>query len=84
MRPKRYHTLYLRAINNPVRRENLKVLKKGGATIEDLESSTQLNKTALNWHLSVLAQGFCIEKKLEQGKLIFRLTQEGKVVDYLK
>jgi DNA-binding transcriptional ArsR family regulator len=81
---KRYHTLYLRAINSPIRRKILQVLKDGEATIEKLESSTQLNSNTLEWHLSVLAQGFCVEKKLQHGKPVFCLTQEGKVVDYLE
>ena len=81
---KRYHTLYLRAINSPIRRRILQVLKNGEATINELESRTHLERNILEWHLSVLAQGFCVEKKLQHGKSVFCLTQEGKVVDYLE
>jgi len=81
---RQYHTRYLRAINSPVRREILRALKKGYATIEDLQSSTGLDKADLEWHLSVLEQGFCVEKDIKQGKLVYRLTQEGKVVDHLE
>jgi len=79
-----YHTRYLRAINSPIRREILKALKEGCATIEDLQSSTGLDKANLEWHLNVLENGFCVEKDIKQGKLVYRLTQEGKVVDYLE
>lgn len=81
---RRYHKRYLRAINSPLRREILRALKEGYTTIEDLQSRTGLDNGALNWHLSVLEQGFCIEKDIEEGKLVYKLTQEGKVVDYLK
>jgi DNA-binding transcriptional ArsR family regulator len=81
---KLYHTRYLRAINSPVRREILKALKEGCATIEDLQSSTGLDKSSLEWHLNVLEHGFCVEKDIKQGKLVYRLTQEGKVVDYME
>lgn len=80
---RKYHKRYLRAINSPIRRKILRALKESCATIEDLEFRTGLDKVNLEWHLSVLEQGFCVEKDNEQGKLVYRLTQEGKVVDYL-
>ncbi|MCK4482035.1 winged helix-turn-helix transcriptional regulator [Candidatus Bathyarchaeota archaeon] len=81
---RRYHKRYLRAIGSPLRREILRALKEGYATIEDLQSRTGLDNDTLNWHLSVLEQGFCIEKNIEEGKLVYKLTQEGEVVDYLE
>ena len=81
---KLYHTRYLRAINNPLRREILKAIKKGYETIGALQLSTGLDENTLIWHLNVLEYGCCIEKKKKQGKLIFKLTQEGKVINYLK
>ena len=81
---KLYHTRYLRAINSPVRREILRALKIGYATMRDLQSSTGLDENTLKWHLSILEHGFCVEKEIKQGKLIYSLTQEGKVVDYIE
>jgi len=81
---RQYHTRYLRAINSPLRREILRALKKGCGTIEDLQSSTGLDNDTLKWHLSVLEHGFCIEKDIKQGKPVYTLTQEGRVVDYLE
>ena len=78
-----YHERYLRAINNPMRRKILRTLKDGFSTIEDLKLSTGLDNTALNWHLSILENGSCVEKDVMEGKLVYRLTQEGRVVDYL-
>jgi len=79
-----YHTRYLRAINNPLRREILRALKEGSATIEELQTSTKLDYDTLKWHLSVLEHGFCVEKDIKQAKLVYKLTQEGKVVDYME
>ncbi len=81
---KHYHILYLRAINNVLRRRILKALKEGNNTIEDLVSTTRLDINTLKWHLSILEHGFCIERDSSKGKVVFKLTQEGKVVDYLR
>lgn len=81
---RQYHTRYLRAINSPLRREILRALKEGYATIEDLQSSTGLDDDSLKWHLSVLEHGFCVEKDIKQGKQVYKLTQEGRVVDYME
>ena len=80
---KEYHVRYLRAMNNPQRRTILRALKDGDATIEALQSGTGLDPEKLSWHLSILEHGFCVEKEVKKGKTVYRLTQEGKVVDYL-
>lgn len=79
-----YHSRYLRAINSPLRRDILKALKESHATIEQLQSITGLGKDVLRWNLDVLENGFCVEKDYKEGKVVYRLTQEGKVVDYLQ
>lgn len=81
---RKYHLLYLRAINNPLRRRILRAIKDGCTTIEDLRSSTGLDTDSLKWHLSVLERGFCLEKNIRDGKVIYKLTQEGKVIDYME
>jgi DNA-binding transcriptional ArsR family regulator len=80
---KEYHTRYLRAINSPVRREILRALKDGEATVRVLGERTSIDEKALNWHLSILEHGFCVEKKDRDGKIVFDLTQEGRVVDFV-
>lgn len=80
---KEYHERYLRAVNNPTRRDILRALKEDDSTIENLEASTGLDAKTLDWHLSILEHGFCVEKEEKGGKLLYRLTQEGKVVDYV-
>jgi hypothetical protein len=51
---------------------------------EDLQWMAGLAKIDLEWHLSVLEQGFCVERDIKQGKPVYKLTQEGKVVDRLE
>jgi len=80
---RKYHLLYLRAINNPLRRRILRAIKDGCRTIEDLRSSTGLDTDSLKWHLSVLEHGFCVEKDIRDDKMIYKITQEGKAIDYL-
>lgn len=79
---KEYHERYLRAVNNPLRRNILRALKDGDATLKALESITGLDAKTLDWHLSILEHGFCVERE-EGGETLYRLTQEGKVVDYV-
>ncbi len=81
---KEYHIRYLRAINNPLRREILRALKDGDATIETLQTKTGLDAKAVQWHLSILEHGFCVEKEDRDGETFYKLTQEGKVVDYVE
>ena len=81
---KDYHLRYLRAINNPLRREILRALKDSDATLETLQSMTELDARTLEWHLSILEHGFCVEKGVRDGETFYKLTQEGKVVDYVE
>ena len=78
-----YHLRYLRAVNNPLRRDILRALKDGDATIETLQSKTGMDAKTLEWHLSILEHGFCVEKEIREGETFYKLTQEGKVVDYV-
>lgn len=79
-----YHELYLRAVSNPLRRKILRVLKEGSASIEELSSKTGIQNEALQWHLDTLEHGFCVEKESINGRWLYKLTQEGRVVDYLE
>lgn len=80
---RRRHALYLKAVNHPIRRRILEALREGDATIEELSAKTGLDEKTLKWHLAVLEQGFCIERVEGEGGTLYRLTEEGRVVDYL-
>ena len=81
---KDFHRRYLRAVNNPLRRKILKALKKKDATTENLSTRMGLETSLLEWHLSLLEHGFCVEKEVRDGKIFYKLTQEGRVVDYVE
>ena len=78
-----FHTRYLRAINSHLRRKILRILNEEQSSIEALQIKMSLDKANLKGHLDILEHGFCVEKQINQGIIVYRLTQEGKVVDFL-
>jgi DNA-binding transcriptional ArsR family regulator len=80
---KEYHIRYLRAINSPLRRSILRILKERAMTIIELIEKTGLNRVTLEWHMNILENGFSIEKVDKFGEIFYRLTQEGLVVDFV-
>jgi DNA-binding transcriptional ArsR family regulator len=81
---KQVHELYLRAINSPLRRKILSVLKENNSTIEELAVKTCLDESTVRWHLNVLESGLCVEKEDNDGKTLYKLTQFGKVIEYME
>ncbi len=73
------HKRYLRAVNNPVRRDILRSMQEGKDTIEAISEDVGSDSKTVDWHLNILIDGFCVEKQGEK----YVLTQEGLVVDYL-
>jgi predicted transcriptional regulator len=71
-------------MNNPIRRKILKILNDGDMTMEELEYKTGLDKDSLKWHVNVLENGFCIEKEKHSDNYLIKITQEGKVVNYIE
>lgn len=80
---KERHRRYLRAINSPVRRSILRAMKEGSSTIEALSTATGLDAKSLDWHMKLLEYGFCVERKKGKDGVLFQLTKEGLVVDYM-
>jgi DNA-binding transcriptional ArsR family regulator len=81
---RKYHERYLRAINNPIRITILRAIDDGFSNIQDLELSTGLDPSALSWHLNVLENGCCIKKATIEGRFVYMLTREGRVIEHLK
>ncbi len=80
---KEYHRRYLRAVNSPVRRDILRALKDADGSLGSLSKATGLDEKNLAWHLSILEHGFCVEKEDRDGDVVYAITQEGMVVDYV-
>jgi DNA-binding transcriptional ArsR family regulator len=79
-----YHKRYLRAINSPLRRKILRALKEGSMTIAELHSHTGLDNNTLKWHLNILEHGYCIERNAKGDHVMYKLTKEGEVINYLE
>ena len=88
---KQDHNLYLKAINNPVRRRILELVLRSARS--SLEVAAELKKegllpdeAALKYHLDFLLKAACIEViRDEENKIVrIRITRVGEVVDYLE
>ena len=80
---KERHKRYLRAVNNPIRRDILRSLKDGNDVIATISEDTGIDERTVGWHIRVLIDGFCVEETNEKDNPKYILTQEGLVVDYL-
>ena len=85
------HELYLKAINNHVRREilgilnELKYISKKNLLKRLIEDKTIEDESMFNYHIDFLIKAFCIKSTLdeESNELHYEITQSGKVIDYL-
>ena len=80
---KQRHRRYLRAINNPIRRKVLRSIERGNTNIAAISEDTGTDEKTLSWHLRILEDGFCVERTIDGDQEEYKLTQEGRVVDYL-
>ncbi|RLI79968.1 ArsR family transcriptional regulator [Archaeoglobales archaeon] len=76
-----YHERYHKAVNNPIRKKILKMLKEG-KNYDEMMNALKLNEKNFEYHLKLLEWGFCIERDKKDKKKII-LTKEGEIVDYL-
>ena len=86
---KYFHSLYLKAVNHPLRREILNIVNKAKRISKDdlidklLASNTIADENVFNYNMDYLIKAFCIEKIEIEGKIFYEITQGGQVVDYL-
>lgn len=80
---KERHRRYLRAINNPTRRDILRAIKEGNTSITSISEATNIDPKTLDWHIKILEDGFCVEREHEDGQEKLALTKEALVVDFL-
>jgi DNA-binding transcriptional ArsR family regulator len=60
---KERHRRYLRAVNNPVRRDILRSINRGNKTFSAIIEEIELNSNSLEWHLNILVDGFVLKLK---------------------
>jgi hypothetical protein len=84
------HSLYLKAVNHPVRREILILVNKAKKiSKKDLVKSLFNKKliddeSSFNFNMDYLVKAFCVKKFEKNNMIYFEITQSGQVVDYLK
>ena len=81
---KEYHRRYLRAVNHPLRKQILEILKEQRMSAKMLASRLGLDMRTVTWHLELLEYGHCIAQEQKEGDVVFVLTKEGEVINYLE
>ena len=84
------HSLYLKAVNHPIRREVLNVVNKAKKLSKEALFKTLKDKDVLSdegtldYNMDYLIKAFCVKKVEENANIYFEITQSGQVVDYLE
>lgn len=84
------HSMYLKAVNHPIRREILMLVNKTKKiSKEDLlkalnELGLIADEASLNYNMDYLIKAFCVKKIEENNIIFFEITQSGQVVEYLE
>jgi len=87
---KYFHGLYLRAVNHPIRREILHIVNNREKILKEeiyqLLSDKELvsDLSVLEYNLDFLVKSLCIENFDEDSRIYYKITQLGKVIEYLK
>ncbi|MHA2283773.1 MAG: hypothetical protein ACXAC5_23260 [Promethearchaeota archaeon] len=83
------HSLYLKAVNHPVRREILIIVNAAtkiskNNLLETLKDRDIISDVALlDYNIDYLIKAFCVKKTIEENIIYYEITQSGQVVDYL-
>jgi hypothetical protein len=84
------HDVYLKAVNHPVRRGILKIINERGDVSEEFlftelkKQGTIKNMQDLQYNLDYLLKAFCIKRMEEADGKLYRLTKNGKIINYLE
>ncbi len=81
------HAQHIKAVNHPIRREMLKLLDENEDILEDIlinqliENKTLESENIFKYHMDFLLQTFCVEKIEDNGKILYKILQAGKVIE---
>ncbi|MFX0081015.1 MAG: hypothetical protein ACFE94_04605 [Candidatus Hodarchaeota archaeon] len=84
------HSLYLKAVNHPVRRKILEIVNKIKKISKEkllemlIDENVISNKSSFNYNMDYLVKAFCVKIVEEEDKTFYEITQSGQVVDYLE
>ncbi len=83
------HSLYLKAVNHPIRREILTIVNKANKISRNnlfeilKDNDIVSDEPVLDYNMDYLIKAFCVKKIVEEGEIYYEITQSGQVVDYL-
>ncbi len=86
---KYFHSLYLKAVNHPIRKTILQIVNKfnlisSSQLIVELKHSViDIEEASLNYHIDFLVKALCIEP-ISENSQEYKITQTGKIIEYLK
>jgi len=75
--PTEDHKFGLKVLQNTARREILISLRSKSRSFEELKEKFDLDDNMANYHLSMLEDALFIEKKEEQGRVLYYPTLRG-------
>ncbi|MHA2006638.1 MAG: hypothetical protein ACXABO_09125 [Promethearchaeota archaeon] len=84
------HSLYLKAVNHPIRRAILEVINEAKRISKDqllkilTDKRLIKDESVFNYNMDYLLKAFCVNKMTEKNEIVYEITQSGQVVDYLK
>jgi hypothetical protein len=86
------HSIYLKAVNHPIRREILNIINDSQRISRTnllkklIDNRLVEDEYMFNYNMDFLIKAFCITliKDEDTGDIYYEITQSGKVIDYLK
>ena len=84
------HSLYLKAVNHPIRREILEIVNKAKKISKEkllavlIDKNVISDESLLNYNMDYLIKAFCVKVIEENDKFYYAITQSGQVVDYFE
>ena len=86
------HDLYLKAVNNPIRREILKIvndlkrISKKHLVNKLISDKVIEDESMFNYNMDFLIKAFCIDsiKDEKTNEIFYEITQSGRVIEYLE
>ena len=89
---KYYHSLYMKAVNHPVRKQILKIVYKEKQISHSklleilIEEGVITDENVLKYNLDYLIKALCILEELDEKTDVksYKITQSGEVVDFLE
>ncbi|MHA1915085.1 MAG: hypothetical protein ACW986_05520 [Promethearchaeota archaeon] len=83
------HSLYLKAVNHPIRREILNIVnektKVSKTDLLNILSSKEIvsDESTLKYNMDYLIKAFCVQESKDENEEYYEITQSGRVVEYL-